>query len=46
MFGLRTFTRLPSIQNGYELDDVFSVVVPIARVNEISNPSLETNTTG
>lgn len=46
MMTLRSFTRLPSIQNGYELDDVFSVVVPIARTNEVLNPSGETNTSG
>ena len=45
MMSLRTYTRLPSIQNGYELDDQFSVVVPIATTNIIVNPSFETNTT-
>lgn len=45
MMGYRTFTRLPSIQNGYELDDQFSVVIPVARTNLVSNPSFETNTT-
>ncbi len=45
MMNLRSFTRLPSIQSGYELDDVFSVVVPIARTNLVINPSFETNTT-
>lgn len=28
------------------LDDVWSVIVPVARTNEITNPSLETATTG
>lgn len=46
MMSLRTYTRLPSIQNGYELDDQFSVVVPVARTNLVINPSFETNTTG
>lgn len=37
---------LPPIPSGYPLDDVFSVLVPVARTNLIANPSLETNTTG
>lgn len=45
MMSLRAFTKLPAIQNGYELDDVFSVVVPVARTNLVLNPSFETNTT-
>lgn len=42
---LRTYRKLPEIQNGYPLDEVWSVVVPIARTNLIINPSFETNTT-
>ena len=42
---LRTYRNLPSIPTGYPLDDVWSVVVPIARTNEVINPSFETNTT-
>lgn len=45
MLALRSYSRLPSIQNGYELDDQFSVVVPVARTNLVQNPSFETNTT-
>lgn len=41
-----TYRSLPPIQTGYPLDDVWSVVVPIARTNEVLNPSFETNTTG
>ena len=42
---MRTYRGLPDIQTGYPLDDVWSVVVPIARTNLITNPSFETNTT-
>lgn len=42
---MRTYTQLPPIVSGYELDDRFSVVVPVARTNLVSNPSFETNTT-
>ena len=42
---LRTYRNLPAIPTGYPLDDVWSVVVPIARTNLVTNPSLETNTT-
>ncbi len=42
---LRSYRNLPPIQTGYPLDDVWSVVVPIARTNLITNPSFETNTT-
>lgn len=45
MMALRAFTNLPPIQNGYALDDEFSVVVPVARTNLVINPSFETNTT-
>ncbi len=45
MMTMRSYTTLPSIVNGYELDDQFSVVVPIARTNLVINPSFETNTT-
>jgi len=42
---LRTYRNLPAIPTGYPLDEVWSVVVPIARTNLIINPSFETNTT-
>jgi hypothetical protein len=42
---MRTYRNLPPIVSGYPLDDVWSVVVPIARTNLIVNPSFETNTT-
>lgn len=42
---MRQYRSLPPIQTGYPLDDVWSVVVPIARTNLITNPSFETNTT-
>ena len=42
---IRTYRPLPDIPNGYPLDDVWSVVVPIARTNLVTNPSFETNTT-
>ena len=45
MPSLQSYRQLPSIESGYPLDDVWSVVVPIARQNEITNPSFETNTT-
>jgi arabinoxylan arabinofuranohydrolase len=41
----RTYRQLPPIQTGYPLDDVWSVVVPIARTNLVTNPSFETGTT-
>lgn len=38
---------IPDLVNGYFLDDVkLSVITPIERMNLISNPSFETNTTG
>jgi len=40
----RYFQEPPIVQT--PLDDVWSVIVPVARTNEISNPSLETATTG
>jgi hypothetical protein len=43
---IRTYRNLPDIVTGYALDDVWSVVVPIARTNEVTNPSAETGTTG
>lgn len=46
MTTMRTYTLLPSPQSGYELDDQFSVVMPITRTNLVINPSFETNTTG
>lgn len=42
---LRTYRNLPEIPTGYTLDDVWSVVVPVARTNEVTNPSAETATT-
>lgn len=41
----RTYSQLPQVVTGYELDDRFSVVVPVARTNLVTNPSFETNTT-
>lgn len=41
----RTYTQLPPLVTGYELDDRFSVIVPVARTNLVINPSFETNTT-
>jgi len=41
----RSYRTLPPIVSGYALDDVWSVLVPIARTNLIQNPSFETNTT-
>jgi hypothetical protein len=40
-----TFRNLPPIVTGYPLDDVWSVLVPVARTNLITNPSFETGTT-
>lgn len=42
---MRTYRNLPAIPSGYPLDDVWSVLVPIARTNLVTNPSFETNTT-
>ena len=42
---IRTYRNLPDVVTGYPLDDVWSVVVPIATTNIITNPSFETNTT-
>src|SRR5262245_51029764 len=42
----RRYAQLPDIVSGAALDDVFSIIVPIARINLVTNPSLETNTTG
>lgn len=42
---IRTYRELPPIASGYPLDDVWSVIVPIARTNLCQNPSFETNTT-
>jgi hypothetical protein len=39
------YRQLPDIPTNYVLDDVWSIVVPIARTNLIANPSFETNTT-
>lgn len=43
---LRTsYRNLPPIVTGYPLTDVWSVLVPVARTNLITNPSFETGTT-
>jgi|GEM_PF-6856581 len=42
---LQTYRSLPDIPTGYPLDDVWAVLVPIARTNLVTNPSFETNTT-
>jgi len=42
---LRTYRSLPPIVSGYPLDDVWSVIIPIARTNLLTNPSLEANIT-
>lgn len=42
---MRTYRKLPDIQTGYPLDDVWSVIVPVARTNEVTNPSAELGTT-
>lgn len=41
----RNYFSLPNIVTGYPLDDRISVVVPVARINLVSNPSFETATT-
>lgn len=38
--------NVPQVSGGYPLDGEWYVVVPIARINEVTNPSGETNTTG
>ncbi len=43
---MKSYRRLPDIPTGYVLDDVWSVVTPIARTNEVLNPSAEVATTG
>lgn len=42
---IRSYRTLPEIRTGYTLDDVFAVIVPVARTNIVANPSFETNTT-
>jgi len=42
---IQTYRQMPDIPTGYPLDDVWSVVVPVARTNLVTNPSFETNTT-
>ena len=42
---IRRYAQSPPVVAGYDLDDVFSIVVPIARTNLVTNPSFETNTT-
>lgn len=39
-------TEVPEIVSGSPLDDIWEVVAPVGRTNEILNPSFETNTTG
>jgi hypothetical protein len=41
----RRYSQQPQVVTGYTLDDIFSIVVPIARTNLVTNPSFETNTT-
>lgn len=48
---MRTFRRQiqpPPLITGYRIDDIhqFAVVIPVERTNLVTNPSLETNTTG
>jgi hypothetical protein len=46
---ISTHRNLPPIVNGYPLESGkswFSIIVPVARTNEVTNPSLETNSTG
>ncbi len=42
---IRSYRNLPPIVTGAVLDDQWSVVVPVARTNEILNPSAELGTT-
>ena len=44
----RTHRIFPDVKSGYKINGRFSIVVPIGAdvVNLVSNPSLETNTTG
>lgn len=46
---IRSHRQLPPIPNGYPLEDGrswFGIVIPLARTNEVINPSLESGTTG
>src|SRR5262245_61505642 len=43
---LRRYAQLPDIISGAELDDRFSVIIPVARTNLATNPSIETDTNG
>ena len=45
MFQTRNYFTLPPIVTGYPIDDRISVIVPVARTNQVINPSFETNTT-
>lgn len=38
--------NVPEVGNGYPIDGEWEIIVPIARTNEVLNPSFETNTTG
>lgn len=42
---IQSYRNLPPIVSGYPLDDVWSVVVPVARTNLVANPSFEVATT-
>src|SRR5690349_17376892 len=39
-------STLPALPSGYPLPDQWSVIIPQARTNLVTNPSIETNTTG
>lgn len=43
---LPVLTSVPEVVSGYPLDGQWEVIAPIARTNEVLNPSFETNTTG
>lgn len=40
------YTNIPDIPTGYPINGKWEVILPIARVNEITNPSIELGTTG
>lgn len=43
---LRRHYNVPAISKGHPLPPFFSIIVPVERTNLITNPSVETNTTG
>lgn len=45
-FRMPIHTNTPDIGTGYPIDGEWEIVVPIARSNEVLNPSFETNLTG